>query len=71
MMVMMEKKKTLYKKAEKALAQRDPYVGMVLEEMRDKLKIALEGYEIVQNRIDRLDSRVNQLEVKVDRMETI
>ena len=71
MMVIMENEKASYKEAAKALAKRDPYVGVILEDMGDKVKILFEGYEIVQNRIDRLDSRVNQLEVKVDRMEII
>ena len=65
----MEKKKITYKYAKKVLAERDPYVGVVLEGMRDEIKIMSEGYEGVQDRIDRLDGKVNKLEVKVDQME--
>jgi hypothetical protein len=65
----MEKKKITYKHAKKVLAERDPYVGVVLEGMRDEIKIISEGYEGVQDRIDRLDGKVNKLEVRVDQME--
>lgn len=64
----MEKKIT-YGKAKKVLAERDPYVGVVLEKMKDDIKIISEGYEGVQDRIDRLDGKVNKLEVRVDQME--
>jgi len=65
----MENKKIPYKRAEKVLAKRDSYVGVVLEEMGDKLKILLEGNEMAQKRIDRLDGRVGALEGRVDRLE--
>jgi hypothetical protein len=41
----MEKKKINYRYAKKVLAKRDPYVGVVLEGMRDEIKIISEGYE--------------------------
>ena len=69
MIGIMEKRKMIYGKAKKILAERDPYVGVVLEKMKDDIKIISEGYESVQNRIDRLDGKVNKLEVRVDQME--
>jgi hypothetical protein len=65
----MENKKVPYNHAEKFVAKRDPYVGVVLEDVKDKFKATLEGYELVQKRIDRLDGRVGKLEARVDRLE--
>jgi polyhydroxyalkanoate synthesis regulator phasin len=69
MIGVMGNKKTIYEKAKKVLAERDPYVGVVLEKMKGDIKIISEGYEGVQDRIDRLDGKVNKLEVRVDQME--
>jgi polyhydroxyalkanoate synthesis regulator phasin len=69
MIGIMEKEKNTYGNAKKILAERDPYVGVVLEKMKDDIKIISEGYEGVQDRIDRLDGKVNKLEVRVDQIE--
>ena len=69
MIGIMEKEKMTYGKAKKVLARLDPYVGVILEKMKDDIKIISEGYEGVQDRIDRLDGKVNKLEVRVDQME--
>jgi hypothetical protein len=66
----MENKKK-YRKAKKVLAERDPYVGVVLEGMKDDINLISEEYEGVQGRIDRLDGKVNRLEARIDRMEEI
>jgi hypothetical protein len=43
MIGVMENKKIPYKLAEKVVAERDPYVGVVLEDVKDKFKTVLEG----------------------------
>jgi hypothetical protein len=70
MIRVMENKKN-YRKAKKVLAARDPYVGVVLEGMKDDINLISEEYEGVQGRIDRLDGKVNRLEARIDRMEEI
>ena len=69
MIGVMENKKIPYKRAEKVVAERDPYVGVVLEDVRDKFKTVIEGYDLVQKRIDRLDNRVGKLEVSISQLE--
>jgi hypothetical protein len=66
----MGKKNISKKHAEKVLGERDPYVGIVLEEINDNLKILLDGHEIIQGRIDRLDGGVGNVEIGLDRLDS-
>jgi len=43
MIIGMNNKNISKKEARKVLAERDPYVGIVLEDIQDKLKIMIDG----------------------------
>jgi ribosome assembly protein YihI (activator of Der GTPase) len=70
MIVVMENKKMSYEEAQKALAEQDRYVGVVLEALNDKVDVLVEGQEAMEVRMDRFDGRMNRLEVKVDHLDT-
>ena len=69
MIGVMENKKLSYKKAQSELTKRDPYMGVVLEKLNDKMELLLEGHEVAQKRIDRLDGRMGRVEAKLDNVE--
>jgi chaperonin cofactor prefoldin len=77
MMVVMENKKISKKILGKVPQKRDPYLGIVLEGINNKLKVLVDGQEVLHERVDRLDTRrlsrvetkVDHLEIKVDRLE--
>jgi hypothetical protein len=70
MMVSMTNKNISKKQARKVLAERDPYVGIVLEEISGQLKTVLEGQGVSDKRIDRLHGAVSRLEVGVEKLDT-
>ncbi len=70
MIINMTNKNISKKQARKVLAERDPYVGIVLEEISGQLKTVLEGQGSSDKRIDRLHGAVSRLEVGVEKLDT-
>jgi hypothetical protein len=54
------------KEAEKILGERDPYVGIVLEEVNDKLSIIIEGNDTLELKIDRVDAKLETFRTEVN-----
>jgi chromosome segregation ATPase len=69
MIGVMENKKLSYEEAQNGLKKRDPYSGVILETLKDKMDLLLEGHETAQKRIDRLDGRMGRVEAKLDKVE--
>jgi peptidoglycan hydrolase CwlO-like protein len=70
MIIGMNNKNISKKEARKVLAERDPYVGIMLEEIQDTLKTVLDGQAMSDQGIDRLHGSVSRLEVTVERVDT-
>ena len=51
------------------MAERDPSMGVILETLNDNMKLLLEGHEVMQTRIDKLDIRMGRVEGKIDNLE--
>jgi chaperonin cofactor prefoldin len=69
MMVVMENKKISKKILGKVPQKRDPYLGIVLEGINNKLKVLVDGQEVLHERVDRLDTRMGRVEGKLDVIE--
>jgi predicted nuclease with TOPRIM domain len=68
MIEVMENKKMTREQARKIAAEKDPYVGVLLEELKDQYKVLTEGQEAMEDRMDRFDTNLTRVEVKVDKL---
>jgi len=68
MIGVMENKKIAYKNARKIAAEKDPYVGVLLEELRDQYKVLTEGQNAMEDRMDHFDTKLTRVEIKVDKV---
>src|ERR1035437_7769815 len=53
-----KEKKNSEKEVEKIFREQDPYAGAVLEEVREQLAIVIEGNNVLEHKIDRVDAKL-------------
>jgi len=46
------------------------HTGIILEEFDKRINFVIEGQEVLTQRVDKIDSRLSNLETKVDNLET-
>jgi hypothetical protein len=62
----MRGKRISYQEACRSLAERDPHVGVILSEINDIIERLIKGNKIMQLKMDRLESIISRIEIKMD-----
>jgi SMC interacting uncharacterized protein involved in chromosome segregation len=58
--------KPSFQKAKEVAKKRDPYLGIILEEMRDQRKILIEGNDVLERKIDRIDAKLETFKTEAN-----
>ena len=64
---MIERKESpKFEKAKQVLGKLDPYVGIVLEEIRDQNKVIIEQHNFLGQKIDRVDDKLEKFQAETN-----
>ena len=55
-----------FEKAKEVMERRDPYLGIILEEVRDLQKTLVEGHNVLEAKIDRVDANLESFKTEAN-----